>query len=421
MHKVIQNGYKIMKIDADFHKRKRNAILQQLNHNEIAIFTSSYPAWKTHDQFFPFRQDSNFYYLTGLWELTPALLIITAEGFLGSNEWLLIPRPDEVKARWDGGVETKESIQEKTGLSNLHYWDEFELKFGRMFSSQKKVLLNIPELDFSYIHHPAKTILEKIRAAFPLVSFGSANPLTSKLRQLKENHELSKIRRAIEVTGAGIEKMRQVAPTVDFEYELEAAFIHEIKRHGVKEQGYHPIIAAGKNATVLHYSENNQQLGDHDCILVDVGAEVDGYSADITRVFPKNKMNDRQAAIYEAVLRVNEKVIKAIKPGIVYQSLNDLAKELLTEEAMKLKLIQLPSEITNVYMHRVSHFLGLDVHDVGQYTQLLEPGMVVTVEPGLYINKENIGIRIEDDVLVTETGFEVLTSSVRKNLRPDFS
>ncbi|MCK6602435.1 MAG: aminopeptidase P family protein [Bacteroidetes bacterium] len=406
-----------MKIDADFHKRKRNAVLQAMNHSEIAIVTSSWPAWKSHDQFFPFRQDSNFYYLTGLSQATPALLILIPEGFQGHSEWLLFPRPDEVKARWDGGVETKDSISEKTGITSLAYWDEFEIKFGRLFSSSRKVLLNVPELDFSFIPHPSKQIQEKIRSSFPLVTFGSVNPLAATLRQKKDPVELGKLRRAIEVTGTGIERMRESAPLVDFEYELEAAFVYELKRHGVKEQGYHPIIAAGKNATVLHYSDNNNQIGEHDCILVDVGAEVDGYSADLTRVFPKNRMTDRQAAVYEAVLRVNEKVIAAVRPGIVYQSLNDLAKELLTEEAMKLKLIQSPADITSVYMHRVSHFLGLDVHDVGQYTQILEPGMVITVEPGLYVNQENLGIRIEDDVLVTETGVENLTAGVRKSLK----
>lgn len=404
-----------MKMPVEFHQRKRRSLLQALPPGTIAIITSSFPAWKSHDQFFPFRQDSNFYYLTGLQAVTPAMLILTTDAFLGSHEWLLFPRPDSHKARWEGGVETDERIKAATGVETLAYWDEFELRFGRLFSSSKTVLLNTPELDFSPLIHPTHHIREKLTRSFPHIQPGSVNSYVHRLRQFKDNEELDQLRSAISVTASGIRHMVELAPIVDYEYELEAGFLHEIHRHGIRNLGYEPIIAAGNNANILHYTANNSLIGENDCILADVGAEVGGYSADVTRVFPKNHFTDRQAAIYEAVLRVNEAVIRAVRPGIIYQSLNDLAKDLLTEEALKLNLIGKPSEITNVYMHRVTHFLGLDVHDMGNYQQTLEPGMVITIEPGLYVDSEHTGVRIEDDVLVTASGCEVLTSSIPKS------
>jgi len=405
-----------MNIETSFHKRKRESLQKSLQSNEIAIITSSYPVWRTADQFYPFRQDSNFYYLTGLNSLTPSMLILFPQSYLGSTEWLLIPRTDKEKIKWDGGEIPDDQISISSGIEKVMYWDEFETKFGRGFSSKSKVLLNIPELDFRFVHHPSKEIREQIQKSFPLISFGSILPNLTKLRMIKEAVEISKTKKAIEVTGLGIEKMKSVSASIHFEYELEAEFRSELLKNGILELGYEPIIASGKNATILHYRDNNQKIGNNDLILTDVGGEFEGYSADVTRVFPKVAPTQRQHEIYAAVLEVNRKLIELVKPGIVYQTLNDFAKELLTESAIKLKLISKPDEINKVYMHRVSHFLGLDVHDSGSYDQILEPGMLITIEPGLYSENEKIGIRIEDDVLITENGCEVLTKNIGKNL-----
>lgn len=405
-----------MNIETSFHKRKRESLQKSLQPNEIAIITSSYPVWRTADQFYQFRQDSNFYYLTGLNSLTPSMLILFQQPFMGSTEWLLIPRTDKEKIKWDGSEILDNEISTFSGIEKIMYWDEFESKFGRAFSSKSKVMLNIPELDFRFVHHPSKEILERIQKSFPLISSGSILPNLTKLRMVKEAVEISKTRKAIEVTGLGIAKMKSVASSVNFEYELEAEFKYELLKNGIMELGYEPIIASGKNATILHYRDNNRRIGGNDLILTDVGGEFEGYTADVTRVFPKGESTQRQQEIYAAVLDVNRKLIELVKPGIVYQSLNDIAKELLTESALKLKLISKPEDISKVYMHRVSHFLGLDVHDSGNYDQVLEPGMVITIEPGLYSEIENIGIRIEDDVLLTETGCEVLTNEIGKNL-----
>ncbi len=405
-----------MNIETSFHKRKRESLQKSLQPNEIAIITSSYPVWRTADQFYPFRQDSNFYYLTGLNSLTPSMLIQFQQPFMGSTEWLLIPRPDKEKVKWDGGEILDYEISKSSGIEKIMYWDEFESKFGRAFSSKSKVLLNIPELDFRFVQHPSKEIVERIQKYFPLILFGSILPNLTKLRMVKEAVEISKTRKAIEVTGLGIAKMKSVSSSVNFEYELEAEFRSELLKNGIMEVGYEPIIASGKNATILHYRDNNQKICENDLILTDVGGEFEGYTADVTRVFPKVAPTQRQLEIYAAVLEVNQKLIELVKPGIVYQTLNDLAKELLTESALKLKLISKPEDISKVYMHRVSHFLGLDVHDAGNFDQILEPGMVITIEPGLYSEIGKIGIRIEDDVLLTETGCEVLTKNIDKNL-----
>ena len=404
-----------MNIETSFHKRKRNALLKQLQSGEIAVITSSSMAWKSADQFYPFRQDSNFRYLTGLKNLTPSILILSASPFAGSHEILVIPRPDPVKSQWDGSQPDKSNLEE---FSTVLYFDEFESKMTRFFSSRSVVLLNIPEHDFRLIYHPAHDFLQKLKTSFPLIKTGSLLPYLTSLRIIKDSYEINCLKQAIAVTGKGIAAMRKAVKHAVRENELEAEFRSTLLKNEIHELGYEPIIASGKNATILHYRENRSPIPNKSLILTDVGAEYNGYTADVTRVFPKSEPTKKQTKMHEAVLRTNKQLIEMVRPGIVYQTLNVIAKELLTEEALKLKLIRKKEEIGKVYMHRVSHFLGLDVHDLGDYDQTLKPGMVITIEPGLYSTTDSCGIRIEDDILITDSGSENLTHLISKELHP---
>jgi Xaa-Pro aminopeptidase len=202
-----------------------------------------------------------------------------------------------------------------------------------------------------------------------------------------------------------------------FEYQVEALIYNEMLMNGVRNWGFKPIVAGGKNAVTLHYGENNQKLQANKLLLLDVGALYNNYSADISRTFPIAKsFTKRQKEVYEEVLQVQKTIINTVEPGITLKDLNQKTVELLTEALFRLKLIKDKSEVRNYYMHGVSHFLGMDTHDVFWGDTILEPGNIITVEPGLYIEKEEIGIRIEDDILVTESGGENLSIGIPKEV-----
>jgi len=201
------------------------------------------------------------------------------------------------------------------------------------------------------------------------------------------------------------------------EYELEAIMFYRLQRMGVKQWGFAPIVGSGINAATLHYEKNECQIENGEVVLMDVGASYLNYSADITRCFPvSGTFSERQKQVYSVVLEVQKKIIEMIKPGIELATLNRTARDLLAKGAVELGLITNEDEITKYYMHSISHFLGMDTHDVGGRNSILEIGNVITVEPGLYIPEEKLGVRIEDDVLVTETGFCVLSQNIPKEI-----
>lgn len=402
-----------MNIEIEFHKKKRNAVLKQLKENEMAVIASSGYQWKSADQFFPFRQDSNFYYLTGLKSLTPSFLLLSPTPFFGMNEMLVIPKPDPVKSKWDGDLPDQSDLLH---FSSVIYLDEFYDKLKTFFLPNQTILFNFPNKLNQPTYHPIFDLEKKIKDNYPDIKIDSLLPNLTNLRLIKEEYEISHIKKAISVTGKAIDAMKKISKLAKFEYELEAEFRAEVLRNGLHHLGYEPIIASGLQATILHYKHNNHPIEPNNLILTDVGAECEGYSADITRVFSSSQPTKRQIKIYESVLKVNQEIIRQAKPGIVLDSLNQSAKELLAEEAIRFNLIKTKEEINHVYMHRVSHFLGLDVHDCGDYSQTLQPGMVITVEPGLYIENEKIGIRIEDNILITPNGNENLTISITKQL-----
>jgi len=202
------------------------------------------------------------------------------------------------------------------------------------------------------------------------------------------------------------------------EYELEATLFYRMQVNGLQAWGFAPIIAAGINAATLHYEKNNCRIGENELVLMDVGADCNGYSADVTRCFPIGKrFTARQKQIYSLVLDVQKKVIAAVKPGVKLSELNDITKKGLAEGLIALNLIDSEDQVGRYYMHSVSHFLGLDTHDLGGREAVLEEGNVITVEPGLYLPEENLGVRIEDDVLVTKTGHKVLSAKIPKEIK----
>ena len=259
----------------------------------------------------------------------------------------------------------------------------------------------------------AKGVIEK----YPYLSIKNIYHEISNLRMIKSGEEIELIREAIDITDKGIRTLMKNANSGMREYELEAYFDFTLKSSGVTDYAFRTIAASGKNATILHYDQNNSELEDGKLILFDLGAQYKYYNADISRTFPVNgKFTERQKQVYNVVLRAQEAVTAIARPGILFSVLNETAKNILTTGCIEIGLIKEASELSKYYFHGVSHYLGLDTHDVGSRDVELRPGMVCTNEPGLYIEEENIGIRIEDDILITEDGCENLSKKIIKTV-----
>lgn len=264
----------------------------------------------------------------------------------------------------------------------------------------------------------AQKFADKIQRNYPALSIKNIYHEICELRVIKTPEEVEKIKQAIGVTFDGLKNLMSHTKEGLMEYQLEAHFDYVLKSSGITDFAFKTITASGENATVLHYEDNNSQVNDGELVLLDFGAQYQKYNADISYTFPVNgKFTERQKLFYTIVLHTLEEVTALIKPGRKFAELNEHAKKMLAAGCKKAGLIEKDEEISNYYFHGVSHFLGLDTHDVGSYKdRILEPGMVLTVEPGLYIEKESIGIRIEDDILVTETGHENLSKEIFRSV-----
>jgi Xaa-Pro aminopeptidase len=387
--------------------------MDKMADNSIAVIFSGNVKKKLGDENYPFAPDRNFYYLTAIDK--PNLILMLVKKDNQTEAMLFTERYDEVKAKWVGAVISQDECKELSGITSFGYIDEFDEVFsGRVFNGHtENIYLDLENRDFNCAT-PALEFSARLNKNYPALNLYDAHPILAKLRQIKRPVEVENIKKAIEITGRGINAMLKNARAGMYEYEIEAYFDFELKRAGVKDFAFKSIAASGKNATVLHYSENNCKAADNDLILLDVGAQYGYYSGDITRTFPVNgKFTPRQRELYDIVLGGNRLIVDTIKPGIEFKSLNIKLKEYYAAELKKIGLIENADEVSKYYYHGVSHMLGLETHDVGRHNEgLLKAGMVLTVEPGLYIAEEGIGIRIEDDVLVTENGCEVLSPDI---------
>ena len=255
----------------------------------------------------------------------------------------------------------------------------------------------------------------EFKTKYPEVLIKDSYNIVIGLRMIKSEDEIALIKESITSTKEGIEVLMTKAKAGLYEYQLEAYFDFHLKYNGQKTTSFETIAASGKNATILHYVSNDSLLKDGELILFDLGCSTDFYISDISRTFPINgKFTQRQKDVYEEVLAVNKKCIEILKPGLTWQELNEYARELLTEGLKRLGLLKDKSELSRYYWHSIGHFIGMDAHDPGQYNKEFEKGMVITIEPGIYIEDEGIGIRIEDNLLITEDGAQNLSAEIIK-------
>lgn len=410
----------MMCIKVETLQARRQKIISKMQAGSIAVVLSGNPLSRTADQFHDFVVWRNFFYLTNLDRSNFALVLVKSSS--GTRELLFIDEVSELEEKWSGHRMKKPEASALSGISEANIYGMADLKkqLGR-FMMNEGIVGGYFDLErHSYHHLDTEQVVfaKEFQSQYPFVKLQNLYPMISKMRQIKSDEEIANIRTAIDKTRAGIHAMMKVSKPGMFEYEIEAHYDFTAKLGGVQEKAFHTIAASGVNATVLHYDTNNTQTKDGDLILFDLGCAWHHYSADISRTFPVNgKFTARQKEIYQAVLDVEKTVITHVMPGVKMSELNKLARDLLADKCRQLGLIgENDKDVLKYYYHTIGHALGLDTHDVGGRDFTLEPGMIITIEPGLYIEAEQIGIRIEDDILVTKDGYENLSIDIIKEI-----
>lgn len=397
--------------------RKRFA--KEMKNNSLLVIFAGLPPAKRGDELYPFVPQRNFYYLTGIDK--PALIFVMHKNGSGKiTETLCLERFDETKAKWDGEVLNAEDAEKVSGIEDFAFVDEFYEYTADMLMRRnvKSVYVDMENRSFSKPVSPDLEFAALLRERFPGVSVENAYPIFADLRAIKSKEEIRFIKKAVDITGEAFLLMLENAKAGMMEYELEAYIDFVFKKSGCRDAAFKTVLASGKNAAVLHYSENNSKITDGDLILADFGAQVGWYSADITRTFPASgKFTDRQKEIYNIVLEGNRRIISMIKPGAMFKDLNEALVNYYYKALKKIGFANSRDDVSKYYFHGVSHMLGLETHDIGRGSEtVLKAGMVLTVEPGLYLEEEGIGIRIEDDVLVTDGGCLVLSDGIIKTV-----
>ena len=396
----------------------RRKLAARLEEGSAAVLFAGKAPLKRGDEYYPFSPDRNFYYVTGVERENCVFLMAKVAG--GLQETLFIPRDNGILAKWVGANMTAEEAEEISGMTDIRPIDAFADDFAQMVfrNNITKIYLDLEHREWDDVLTPALRFAKELREKYPAMAVGDLYPIFGDLRLIKEPYELEKMRKAMDITRMGVEAMMANARPGMMEYEIEAHFDFTLMQHGAREKAFQTIAAAGERGTILHYTKNNGKTKDGDLLLVDCGAQVDWYNGDISRTFPVNgKFTERQKLVYNIVLEGQQKVIDAIRPGQPFSRLNEILKEHYLEALKDIGLVKTMADVAKYYYHGVSHYLGAETHDIGRYTErVLQPGMVLTVEPGLYIEEWGIGIRIEDDALVTEDGCEIMTKDMIKTV-----
>ena len=436
----------------DIYQLRRNALAKHIfskTGGGIAVIATAPELARNRDSDFPYRHDSDFYYLTGFEE--PGATLVMKVASSGKNYQLeshLFCRPKDLEREiWDGIRLGPEAAPEILGIEFAHSNQELDQKLGELLADQDAVYVRLAESAEAdrRIRHWMKQVRGQARSGInPPSEFHDIEALIHEMRLFKDIHEIEIMRRAAAISArAHIRAMQACKPGMR-EYQLEAELLHEFRNSGSQSVAYNSIVAGGANACILHYRAGSTELLSGELCLIDAGCELDGYASDITRTFPVNgKFTGPQRALYDITLAAQEAAIAVTKPGNTFMQPHEAALKVLTQGLLDEKLLKLTelgslenaietAAYRRFYMHRTSHWLGMDVHDVGSYREskpssqeekpwrILKSGMVITIEPGLYVRPAddidqafwNIGIRIEDDAVITESGCELISRGV---------
>lgn len=403
-------------INIELFLNNRQNFTSRMKKNSVAIFNSNDEMFRNGDQFFPFRQNSDLFYLTGI-EQEQTILILAPDHPNPKFHEILFVRESNVELEtWFGHKLTKGEAQDISGIKNVMSMDRMNLVLREIILDSKNIYFNFNEYPKFEMDYPSRDqrFAKELKKKYPTHEFERSAPIMSDLRTIKSDIEIKLLQKTCDITEKGFRRvLKYVKPGVK-EFQVQAEIDHEFTMNGANGHGYPPIIASGLNACTLHYIENDKECKDGDLLLMDFGAEYANYSADLTRTIPVNgKFTKRQREVYESVLNVQKQAIKLLHVGNCIEEVNAAVNKLMEKEIVKLGLMKQSEAndattakgiLFNYFMHGTSHFLGLDVHDVGLKTEPFKAGMIFTCEPALYIQDEKIGIRLENDILVTEDG-----------------
>ena len=405
------------------HSARRNKILELIDQNSVVILHSGYSHFMTNDECFPFVVNNNFYYLSGI-DQEDSLLVM---GKNGNSQFtkLFIAKPTEYHEKWLGHQLTIEEASSTANINieDIKYMEDFDNYLSNLLQTSRyamtkiqMVYLDLEKVDLPLYQTYALSLAHKLQKEHPSVVIKDIYDEIIKLRMIKDEEEVELIKQSIETTNNAIKEVMKHHHGLDNE-SLAEAYYNFINTKEQKPLSFPSIVAAGVNATILHYTSNNSPIKQNDLLLMDVGCATKHYASDITRTFPvSGKFSDLQKKVYEIVLNCNKACIAYAKDGITWLDLNNYATNILAKGLKELGLIEDDKDVNKYYFHSIGHSLGLDVHDPCIRNMGLKEGMVITIEPGLYIKEWNIGIRIEDNILITKEKAIVLSSNIMKEI-----
>ncbi len=411
-------------IKKDLYIDNRKNFSKHLKPNSLALFVSNDILPTNGDGSLGFIQNSDLLHLSGVDQEDTILLIYPDAKDGKQKEILFIKETSELIAIWEGAKLTKQQATDVSGIINIMWFHEFEKTFKAIGFQAEHFYLNSNEHTRRYIDMETAEMRfnKKIMAQFPLHHIERSAPIMHRIRSIKHPIEIELMQQACNITEKGFRRLLSFTKPGVMEYEIEAELIHEFVRNRSRGFAYGPIIASGGNACVLHYVENNKECKNGDVILLDVAAEYGNYASDMTRCIPvSGKFTKRQREVYDSVLRVMKGAAAILKPGNTFEKYNAAVGDMMTRELIQLGLIT-EEDVKNqnpawpaykkYFMHGTSHFIGLDVHDVGFFAEPMRVGMAFTIEPGIYIPEENLGIRLENNYIITATGNDDLMKNI---------
>ncbi|HEY6162920.1 MAG TPA: aminopeptidase P family protein [Bacteroidia bacterium] len=394
----------------------RKRFVKKLKPGALAVFNANDIMPTNADGSMMFIQNSDLFWLSGIDQEESILVIFPDAKNPAHREILFLKETNEHIAVWEGHKYTKAEATGTSGVQTVYWLSQFFTIFNTLMSECEKVYLNTNEHTRAFVEVETREarFVKWCMQRYPLHRYHRSAPIMHELRAIKSKYEVELIQQACDITGKGFRRLLKFVRPGVMEYEIEAELVHEFIRNRSRGFAYGPIIASGASACVLHYTQNNMECKAGDVLLLDVAAEYANYASDLTRCLPvSGKFSKRQKNVYNAVLRVMRGAMEMLKPGTILDEYHKEVGQLMEEELVKLKLLR-SSEVRKqdpnnplykkYFMHGTSHFLGLDVHDVGDRYRPMEEGMVFTCEPGIYIPAENLGIRLENDILLTKKG-----------------
>ena len=410
--------------DKELYIHNRKNFSKRINSSSIAIFNSNDTSPTSADGTMPFIQQTDIFYLSGIDQEESILLIFPDAHENHNREILFIKETNEEISIWEGHKYTKDEAREISGIKSIFWVSQFDEIFNTLVFQAEFIYLNSNE------HLRAKNDVETrdgrftnwCKSNYPLYKYERSQPILHELRTIKSHLEIKQLGKAIDITESGFRRVLKFIEPGVLEYEIEAELLHEFISNRSRRFAFQPIIASGYNACVLHYIENKDQCRDGDLVLMDIGAEYGNYNADLTRCAPVNgRFSERQKSVYNAVLRVQRAAMEMLTPGNTILEYHKEVGTIMEGELVDLGLLS-KTDIKNqdpmrpaykkYFMHGTSHHLGLDVHDYGYPQMKMKAGMVFTVEPGIYIREENLGIRLENDVVITDNGIVDLMKNI---------